>query len=397
MRAKKYSVSEFRVYHDKFVLEQQRRAEETLVQYWDAFFIDSGWSFEDVISVLHDAADNAADRDFVLNVISGMSLANGAWRHWFFMDFPNYVRDLGMKPDQAEPFPWVMRSWQAFHKGQTDATDQDSEFRKVPWRVAYYWCRLFYRQCAKYFAHIFLKHYERHVEKHTRYAHLYGSVLDEPYRTLGQIYRPRDHVHITGGPSDTRIVIANDEDDSTPVVDVLKWLTSDSFWAEYVRLAPKSMPFLCFLAYRKHIFYLDSRNVESEYGTRPTITNNFRPNIGYDRERMDAFSNFNPEDVETFIRWYCHTLEINNPAFQKEVANQYWGGQHVLGDTVIHNLRRDGPAKENTTMESAAKALGLYDGKDHWPHLESLPLCPVQSRGPREEDEQILATPARKK
>jgi len=384
---KKYTVAEFHHYHDAFVRKEQQTAQTTLTQTWDAFFIDSGWSFENVINFLNSAADDRKQHDMVLNVISGMALANGAWRHWFFMDFPHYARDLMMDPAQAEPFPWVMHTMDAYKQGRTSTTDVDAQFRNVPWRVAYYWCRLFDRQCAKYLADIMLTHYEAHVEMHRRYPHYYGSKLEDPTHVqLSKIKRPRDNVHITGGPIRTEIVISDDDDDASPVVNAVRWLTGDSFWGLQAVLAPKSMPFLCFLAYRRHVFWLDSRDIAKVYGDRPSITQDDIPNLGYYWPKGTG-QNFDPKHVESFIRWYMHELVTRNPLFQKAVSKQYWGGQHVLGDTVLHHRHRDGPEKENTTLDRAAIALGVYKDGD-WPLLDRLPLCPTiqfEPRGPEYE------------
>jgi hypothetical protein len=330
-------------YREKIASAKHLADANVLDMIWGRLIVQSKWTFKDTMEFISNTRWTWVKGDAKIAVMLSdyLSRANFPWKHWFFMEFPDMVRELHMKwIDEEIPYPWLKTSWERMKRTPLDQHEDDVLFVNVVWRSCYMRTAMFRRRCAKYYADFFVSsaidnYHDMDVVRDS------VRILEQDGRT---IVRYKDKRH-------GRLVYYNlDKRSGRDPQHSVAW----KVWPTYT-------------------LSLRHRTLVSADALA------FHPDVGENRKEVKAGQyryNFAPKTVEAFIRWYRVQL-IKNGTIREE------GGDDVyVSDTFKQHYGNFGNwILERVPMEVGSIVLGfrIIDPKtsqESWPDLEWLDMCP---------------------
>lgn len=276
---------------------------------------------------------------------------NNLWQRWFFKDFPDFVRDLKLKPNQI-PYPWMAAS---FEHARANPHPDDYLFEQVPWRSYYMWTYMFRRQCAKLIVH------------HMKYRQFRMGELPEEWNDVN-IEEYRD-IYEENGETQVRIHLYEDPEEfeyplEEQLLDVIEYI--DVHLQEVpLTIVSRATPYVAWYIYLKNMH--DLLDPEDETAQETTVAE--APRL----DRDPQYYNFPVGDVlEAFIRWYVYEL--------RDRIMESFGPEEVNLPT-LHPLIDLTETRDEDNLVARAHMLGLVDASGtKWFPLQKLPLCPRRPR-----------------
>jgi hypothetical protein len=371
------------------------------LQIWRLLIVESGWTFKDVLNFISGSGEGNDQRDIFIAVALNDYIAHNdfPWKHWFFVEFPDIVRDLKMTwADPDIPYPWLRKSWERVRNNVTFQHEDDTLFVDVVWRSCYMWTAMFRRQCAKYYAHFYITTRQRLARTNAD-----KTTTDWAYA--------RQSVTIDEVDGRTEITYAQ-EDISKKKVVVVTYDLDEKFgrwrfgieeeregWADAYSVVAKA-----WVAWSD--FWISARTGHGveEYaqhwltgqGERRFLhRSNVGKESGRDMEKMYTY-NFTPQTVEAYIRWYCAQLV---PATDTSI-HLLGGGAHTVYQRKLFDSTYDKQTQRHQLayyIEDTSVMLGFLKyhaktGEEQWPLLDRLPMCPrrIYKRDPEKRAVQFL-------
>lgn len=364
----------------------------TAYKIWDAIILESQWTFRDTLDII---SSMRTPEDATAAFWLSEYLANNdfPWKHWFFAEFGDVVRDLKIDPHDAEiPYYWLRV---ARKKAASDPHPDDVLFTKVPWRSAYMWTAMFRRRCAKYYAEFYLRFQKKHY---------YRSGWNDP-EEMTNFSAMRDSVELVETGDGVMTVNYTDKWGRKKIVHNI-----DEEVADVARMGEGGGERLRQTYGIVARAWMMWQNVRRNATTRsdPDFFNELgkkvirlQPNVGKDRAHVakgDEFEyNFGPEDVDCFMRYYMvrmvvvgsipQTIDDWNPV---ELHTFRWA-------ELLYHV--DGPILQDVLEASEALGFVVVKALDDeglvetiWPQLNRLPLCPrrIDKRDPEKRAVQFL-------
>ena len=307
---------------------------------WRSLIVQSKWTFKNTMEFILNTRWTWVKGDTKIAVLLNdyLSRANFPWKHWFFMEFPDMVRELHMKwNDEEIPYPWLKISWKRMKQTPLDQHEDDILFVNVVWRSCYMWTAMLRRRCAKYYADFFV-----------------SSPVNN-YHDMGTV---RDSVRIVEQDGQTIIKYKDRRNGRLVYYNLDKRLGENPQHSVVWKVWPT------YTSYLRHKELVSSKTL------------NVHPDVGEDRKEVKAGQyvyNFVPKTVEAFMRWYRVQL-IKNGTIQED-------------DVYTHDTFKQPYGKfgnwvmERVPMEIGSVVLGfrIIDPNTHqesWPDLEWLDMCP---------------------
>ena len=358
----------------------------------------SKWTFEDAMEFVTEAA---ARRESKIAAFLSASLAssNEIWKHWFFMQFPDFVRDLKLDPAVADaPFPWMYKSRQyVLDNPDTMASPDDHLFEHVIWRSCFMWAYMFRRRCGKYYADFLISIEASKPE---------GELKEDTG------YRTRNDVKVKEYEGETQITIPLRRVDasSSPRYMYLRYtdMFENTAWGKYT-----SIPIKTWAAWQRYLRVVFSRGLERTEVRKIAMSKHYRisatkPKLGFlafgvhpdvGKERYDVLSgkfgyNFGPHQVEAFVRWYLYEMAGRHWApFTDDDEFTEWA---LMDEDVIFDTKKQRWEKVTLLWGSIVRGIVDWDEGDingtQWSVLERLPLCPrrIDTRDPDKRAVQFL-------
>ena len=342
--------------------------------------MESEWRFMDVMYFIQDPV-TAGDAKLSVLISDHLTRDNLQWRHWFFAEFPEIVRDLRLDPRVEEiPYPWLQRSLQKLRTSPGLRHEDDVLFLQVPWRSCYMWTAMFERRCRKYYADFCLHSTQR----------VFGPVG----RTILDTVKL---VEYEEGEKDVVYLPDPDDDPAEESIDSVYAALEHHVDVNAVHLYTMNgwdivygSVYKAWCAWR--VFLLGARirgrlyrNFGGEEGTYVIAKH---PRAGSDRQptRSDEgvyTYNFEPRTVESFIRWYCIQM-VNNGrlATSQEEHDEHY--EQFVGVYRAYDPFPLSPGNLMTvrlSIHDGSIRLGFLDVDDvtqeeHWRYLEDLAMCP---------------------
>lgn len=386
------TAAELRAQYERKLLQQ--RMEQTLLpvdletKIWHDILV--GLGFKQVMKLIARAfaSPDPDARAVGIQISKLLSTQNSVWRHWIEQEMPDFWRDLGMSHDQVvPPIEWLMQSRARVLEQKQDVHEDDALFERVPWRSCYMWLHMFRRQCAKYFADMFIEYQQLRCCDLWRRLNI--PFNDERWRSAIQIWEQ-------GGKTIVRLLLV-DEEDGNRVEPVVFGLSDVGDYSAYDVLITDAIPYRLFMLYRKTVRQFaepdDMRPEEGPLGPRDMTGGGRRPNVGQDRGPAHSLRyeyNYDPMAVECFVRWYVSVLiEGRNrppatpenkeltPFWDTEFEAYFERGNPVPSWRALHstltnaNLKRGFLEWHEVTLPD-----GQIERTLRWSWLSRLPLCP---------------------
>lgn len=378
---------------------------------WLQLILDSGWSFKDTMAFIQESLSASPAVGVHLSI--ALSEINAIWKHWFFAEFPDFVRDLNLDPKNRDiPFPWVTEALQNARRGMNAYSD-DKLFELVPWRSCYMWTHAYRRLSGKYYADFFFK-----------FASIMLASVKNPPFVLSDS-DGRDSVVVSEENGKTKVevfllVIKNVGDKismetrMTSIDEALGMLTDKIQWEGEPSIVYKTWVLrqACMNAMtevpktgdQKQIRVANevfrSMRTSQEGHFYKTIQFRTWPNVGKDRhlQQQGMFKySFVPASVESFIVWILIQMvhlgklpDVENPDSHWKSLTELFASMDTL---YLHEQKK----LLTGSIEGGAKTRQLerYDPvlkKFYWFYLEHFGLCPrrIDTRDPEQRAVQFL-------
>lgn len=359
---------------------------------WRTLIADSNWTFKDALNFISDSIATCEERYIAIAVAMNDFIAHDdlPWKHWFFMEFPDIVRDLKMTWDDPDiPYPWLRESWNRVRNNPEFQHKDDPLFLDVIWRSVYMWTAMFRRRCAKYYAEFYLRYRQRMRPREARIRAYddpeemrdFGAMRDSVmlHDTSDGIMTVK-YVDAWGGKS-----VLHDVDDD--FVKSCKARIEGHHLRKKYGIVARAWMMWQFVG-------LEATKIQdpdffNELGKRVIRV---QPNVGEDRAHVmaDEFEyNFGPEHVEAFMRQYMERMSdvgsippiLDDDWESDDDVDEDWVRLlydvktriYPFEDLVYHVL------ETSLTLGFAViKTLNNNKGlmEVDWPTMNKLPMCP---------------------
>jgi len=387
-RKEKMTVAELRQsYREKIAPGIRTMDRNVLNQMWNTTIVHAKWTFKDTLDII--TSLNETQGDIVIAVMLSEYLAsnNFPWKHWFFMEFGDVVRDLRMEQNDPKiPYPWLALAFKRNLKKPELQHDDDALFVNVPWRSCYMWTAMFRRRCAKYYAEFHLRYRQRNRKNYTR-------TFDDP-EEMTNFKAMRDSVFIEEAFDGIATVYYVDKWGRKSVVHNI-----DEEFADTGHVTRGASHF-------RNTYGIVARTWMmwqfTHYGLKQTDAPEFfdnagnkriliQPNVGKDRAHVTAGEfqyNFTPQVVECFLRWYMNRMATVG-TIPPSIGDWTFADKDEFGlAEELYDIReRPFPRQRDIrrVMDTSVDLGFLVRHKQpptgdkyilKWPLLKRLPLCP---------------------
>jgi hypothetical protein len=399
---KKMTIDELRTsYTNKIQPVYRKYDRNVFLQIWRTLMLDSNWTFKDALNFISGAAGRE-QRDIVIAVALNDFIAHDdlPWKHWFFMEFPDIVRDLKMTWDDPDiPYPWLRKSWNRVRNNVAFQHEDDPLFLDVIWRSCYMWTAMFRRQCAKYYAYFYIAREQNvqmvlELQSDIDWKFVRESVVVDEVdgyteilvgkRKLGARKKPKEY----------------DLDHEFAAREFVLFPEHRQDWADAFSVIPKA-----WVAWRNFIrFAVSKKGALEEYAKpwvnalgerRITQRSNVGKESGRDMEKLYAY-NFTPQTVEAYIRWYCQQLMPSKNHAAELLNAQFLGPYKAKLFDAVYDTQTQMHIR-TVYMEDGSALMGFLKyhsktGEEMWPLLDHLPLCPrrIKKKDPEKRAIQFL-------
>ena len=354
------------------------------LQIWRLLIVDSKWTFKDVLDFISGSREGNDHRDIFIAVALNDYIThnNFPWKHWFFVDFPDIVRDLKMSWDDPDiPYPWLRKSWERVRNNVKFQHEDDTLFLDVIWRSCYMWTAMFRRQCAKYYAYFYIAR-----EQNAQMVH--EGRIDIDWKFV------RESVVVDEVDGYTQVLFGKrnfgarkqskeyDLDHEFASREFVLFPVHRQGWADAYSVIPKA-----WVAWRNFIrSAVAKKGVLEEYAKpwinalgerRITQRSNVGKESGRDTEKLYEY-NFTPQVVEAYIRWYCQQLMPSKNVAAELVNTRNLGPYELKLFDATYDTQTLMHAR-SVYMEEGSALMGFLKyhsktGEEQWPLLDRLPM-----------------------